>query len=189
MGAPRDFSLTFAGAGERLIRAAGRHVRVQSCDTTGVYIRVENGSELFRNAGDGINVSGGFTYISIRVTVACTVYLILSDDRQDQDSQTVTVNVNATVAASSTMANPGDVSIAATTSAQVAAASASQLAVTIQAAVANTATLRVGAAGVGAASGLELAPGDVVTFATKAAVHAYNPAGVAQSVCVVSQDA
>lgn len=182
MSGPRDFSLTFGGAGTREIRAAGKYLRVLATPSADVFIRIGGGSELQRGAGQGIYEPGGFDRFEVRSTVAQTVLVTLSDVPQDDSRSNVALSVSATVAPGADVGNGGDVAVPATSSAQVLAANLTRLAAIITNPTANTVAVRVGKAGVGAASGIPLDPGDSVTLATTSAIHVYNPHSGAQAV-------
>lgn len=185
MSTPRDYSLTFTGAGSQEIKATGRHVRVYSTSVAGadVWLNID-GTELKRRAGQGVNVGGaGFSRVTVRVAVACTVLICIADERQDDDQENVSVSVSATVGAGNTADNGGDVSILASSSAQVLAADATRLVAIITNPVTNTDQVRVGGAGVLATSGVPLEPGESVSLALTAAIHVFNAkAGGAQTV-------
>lgn len=185
MREPRDFSLTFGGAGQREVKATGRHLRVLDTPSAEVFISIDAGSELQRGAGQAINVPDGFSRFMVRSTVAQTVRVTVSDVPQDDARSNVALNVSASVAPGDDLDNGGDVSVPATSSAQVIAASATRLAVIITNPEGNAAPVRVGKSGVGAASGIPLEPGDSVTLATTAAVHVYNTHSSAQDVCAL----
>ncbi len=182
MSGPRDFSLTFGGAAEREIKAAGRYLRVLATPTADVFISIDGGSELQRGAGQQVHVPAGFTRFSVRSAVAQTVRISTSETSQDDARSNVALSVSATVAPGADVGNGGDVSILAASSAQVLAANLNRLAAIITNLTANTVAVRVGKAGVGAASGIPLDPGDSVTLATTAAIHVYNPHSGAQTV-------
>ena len=184
MGTPRDYRLTFTGAGTQEVQARGRFLRVLDAPSSSIFIQPSHGSELERRAGQSINVERPFHRIRVRSTVAQTVRIQVADTRQDDDQETVNVNATATITPGNTLPTGGDVSIPALTSATVAAGDANQLAVSITN-ISNQ-ELRIGGVGVGAASGEPLVPGEKKTIATTAAVACYNPhATEAKSVAVL----
>jgi hypothetical protein len=185
---PRDYVLTFAGAGEQVIHARGRHLRVLEAATAPVYVQIDGSGELYRRAGQGINVSAPFSKFTVRSTVAQSVRVCVSEERQDDDSESVAVSVTATVAPGDTLETVADVSIGAAASAVIVGADATRRVVIIKNLSSNTDAIRIGeAGGVGAARGHELEPGESIALATTSAVSAYNTkAGGAQSVSVVS---
>lgn len=185
MGSPRDYYLTFGGAGSREIKARGRFLRVLDAPAASVFLAFDGSTELERRAGQGINFGGWFERFTVRSTVAQTVLVCVSDERQDDDQESVSVSVAATLAPGNTLGAGGDVNIAGASSALLAAGDATRLALVVANPATNTDPVRVGGAGVGAASGIELSPGDSITLATTAAVHGYNPKAGAQTVQVL----
>jgi hypothetical protein len=189
MGAPREYVLTFAGAGSQPIQVKGKHLRVTEAPVDAVFVTLEDGSEIKRAAGQGINDAGDFGRgrLSIRSTVAQTVRIIVAEEEQPDNSANISVSVNATVAAGATIETASDVSIPATSAAIVLAGDPDTKAVTVTSLDTNTDVIRVGeTGGVGATRGHPLYPGDSVTLATTATVRAYNTGAGAQSVAVLA---
>lgn len=185
MSAPRDYALTFTGAGTLPIRTTGRHIRILESPVSNVWVEVDGSRELKRTAGQGINVgASGFRRLLVRSAVAQTVLVSISDERQDDDQQSVAVTTSATIAPGNTLDAGGDVPVPALTSQTVIGADATRLAVLVH--NISDQELRIGGAGVGAASGVPLAPGEEKGIATTAIVACYNPhATVAKSVAVL----
>lgn len=186
MGSPRDYALTFAGAGIQEIKARGRFIRILEAPSSNVWVEVDGGSELKRVAGQDVDFGGDFNRFRIRSAVAQTVLLTVSDTRQADDQESVSVSVSATVTPGNTLNNDAEVSVPAVSTATVKAAAATTLAVNVYNPVGNTREVRVGTTGVGATTGRTLEPGDDITLATEAAVAVYNPHSSAQTVEVVS---
>jgi hypothetical protein len=191
MGAPRDESITFSGAGSQEVQYVGRHIRVRSTPTGPIFIKIDNSSTEFeRNAGEQFNLGAGdppFQRVRIRSAVAQTVDLTFADVPQDDNRSNVALSVSADITPAPVIDNGGDVSVPATSAADVLAGDADTLAVTVTSLETNdpSAPLRVGTTGVGAASGHPLWPGDSHTMATNATVRVYNPHGTAQDVAVL----
>ena len=184
MGAPRDFSLSFGGAGIQEIRAVGRFIRILEAPTSNIWVEVDAGSELKRVAGQDVDNGAPFSRFRIRSAVAQTILLTVSDTRQADDQESVSVSVSATVAPGNTLPTGGDVSIPALSSATVLAADATRLAGIVH--NLSDQALRIGGAGVGAATGVPLDPGEKIAIASTAIIAAYNPhATVAKSVAVL----
>jgi len=183
VGTPRDITHTFPGAGEVQHQIAGRYIRV--IDATGdVFIRLGGGSEVRAGAGQGLDSSGRFTKFSLRSAIAQTVQVRISDTPQEDNTQTVTATVTASIAPGNTLDIGGDVSIPALSSATVLAGDATRLAAVIN--NISDQELRIGGAGVGAATGVPLKPGEEKVIATTAIIACYNPhASVAKSVAVL----
>lgn len=97
---------------------------------------------------------------------------------------TANVTVNTTIAPGAIVDNGGDVSCPAAAATLLSALDAGRLSLTVTNPSTNTKTMRIGNAGVGAASGVILEPGESVTLSTTAAVYAYNPAGAVESLSV-----
>lgn len=175
MSKPRDFSLTFGGAGSQEINAAGRYLYVLSTPEAPVYIALDGGSELLRGAGQAIFDAEGFQRFSVRSTVAQTVLVSVSRDEQADSRSNVALEVTASVEPGNDIDNGGDVTCGADASTQVLAADPTRLAAVITNPVDNTDAVRVGGAGVDDESGLPLEPGESVTLATTAAIFIYSP--------------
>lgn len=189
MGKPREYSLTFSGAGSQPVQATGRHLRITEAPSAAVFVALDDGTEIKRAAGQGLNLSEGFGSgrITIRSTVAQTVRFVVADEEQPDNSANVSLSVTATVEPGNTIETSTDVSIAATSTAIVFAGDPDTRAVIVTSLETNTDVIRVGAAGaVGAARGHPLYPGDSVTLATDAEVRAYNTGAGAQSVAVLA---
>lgn len=176
MGVPRDYSLTFAGAGEREWQATGRYVRVLATPSAPAFIRIDGGSELERGAGQGINVPEGFSRISVRTAVAQTVVISISDAPQDDNRTVVDLAVSATVAGATAATKVAAVTIAAGATEQLCPANADRQEVRI-----GIASDQPGGVwfsddpGQGADEGGFLDAGTVDYPATTAALYAHNP--------------
>lgn len=183
MGTPIDRSITFAAAGTQGVQLEGRFVRVLAADPTGVTIKPSPGSPLLRYVGQDIDAGpGGFKSLDVTVTVASTVRLCVSDTRQADDSVEVSATVSATVSPGSTLGIGGDTACANAIATLLVAGNANGLGAIIcgpAAGVWAAGTVRVGGAGVTAASGIEIAPGEKITIATTAPIYAYNNSGAA----------
>lgn len=186
MPKPRDYSLTFAIAGEREIKATGRYLYVLSTPSSDVFISIDGGSELQRGAGQAIFDAGGFSRVTVRSPVAQTVLLSISDDQQFDSRSNVALTVSANVTPGDDLDNGGDVSCAAGVATQVLAADPTRLAAIIKNPDTNTATMRVGKAGVTATSGFPLEPGASVTLAYTGAIYVFNPGGSAETVSAIA---
>jgi hypothetical protein len=189
MGAPREYVLTFSGAGSQPIQVKGRHLRVTEAPVAPVFVTLENGTEIKRAAGQGINDAGDFGRgrLLIRSTVAQSVRIIVAEEEQPDNAANISVAVSATVAPGATLESAADVAIPATSSDIVFAGDPNTKAVTVTSLDTNTDVIRVGETGaVGAARGHPLYPGDSVTLATTATVRAYNTGAGAQSVAVLA---
>lgn len=189
MSTPREYILTFSGAGVQPVQAVGRHLRITEAPSAPVFVALSDGSEIKRAAGQGVNIAEGFGMgrISIRSTVAQTVRVLVAGEEQPDNAANVSVSVTASIGAAQIIDNGGDVSIAGTSADNVVSGDPDTLAVTVTSLETNdpSAPLRVGTAGVGATSGHPLWPGDSHTMTTTATVRVYNPHGVAQNVAVV----
>ena len=184
MSGPRDYTLTFTGAGLQEIKARGKFLRVMAAPSAALFISLNGGSELERLAGQSINVAEGeqFTVIRVRSTVAQTIRFNVSDVHQDDDQESVSVTVSATVDPGNTIDNGADVSCGATAATQVLAADLTRLVAQVTNLIGNTDAVRVGGVSVGAASGQPCEPGETIFLATTAAVYVYNPKASAQTV-------
>lgn len=182
MAKPRDFALTFGGAGIQEVRAEGRYLYVLATPSADCFFELDRSGELERGAGQAIFDADGFSIVRVRSTVAQTVKFSVSLDAQADARSNVALNVSATVAPGADFDNGGDVAVPATSSAQVLAADANRLSALIINPPTNTETVRVGISGVAAASGIPLAPGESVELALTAAIFVYNPGAAPQTV-------
>lgn len=100
----------------------------------------------------------------------------------------VLVASNVGLASPDTFAGVADVSALAGVSTLVAAADAvnTRREIIIKNLNANTITMRIAGATAAAALGHELAPGESITLDTMAAVYAFNPGGIAESLSVIT---
>jgi hypothetical protein len=179
-----DYSFTFAGAGEESRDIpAGNHVRILEA-TGDVYLAINNGPFRRRTQGWAETVEPGgapITKITVKSLIAQSI-LIGAGRGETDDGETLNVNVTATVTPGNTIGAGGDVALPAGVGGAttlVSAADATALTVLLKADIANTETIRVGGAGVGAAGGYPLEPGESVSLSTTAAIWAYNPSAVA----------
>ena len=177
----QDYTPNFAGAGQQRIVVAGRYVRVLAADASGVTIKPNNGPPLLRFAGQQIDTGpAGFQFLDVSTTVASTPKLSIATDPQYDSNTAVTATVSASLTPSKTLQTGGDVACANLASTQLIAGDATRLSVIVNAPATGTwatGTVRVGGAGVGAASGIEINPGDTIEIATQAIVAAYNGSG------------
>lgn len=189
MGTPRDYSLTFTAAGQRTLPASGRFCRVLAADASGATIAAgATGSGLLRYTGQDVDAGAAVNEWQISVTVACTVRVCISDTRQADNTASINATVSATVSPGGTMTQPGDVACANGAATQVIAGNADRLAVTVKAPESATwtaGTVRIGTTSVGAASGLELNPGDAYTAAFTGPLYVYNNSGASIDVQVL----
>lgn len=183
---PTDHTLVFGGAGMQTVPESGRHVRVIEA-TDDVYIKIDDTStELKRGVKSSVPYLPGFRKVQIRSLVAQTIRICISDDPQDEGRDDVAVTVSATVAPGDTLTSVADVSIPAGSSAEILPAGATNMTAIIKNLNGNTDTIRIGElAGVGAARGHELGPGESVALAVTAAIHGYNNGAADQSVSVL----
>lgn len=176
MGAPRDFPLTFAGAGEREWQATGKHLRILSTPSAPVFVSVDGSTELERGAGMGINVADGFRRVRIRSTVAQTVVVSISDDPQEDNRSNVALSVAATVAGSTAATKVAAVTIPAGTTVQLCAANPDRQEVRIAIPSGQQSGVWYSDdAGQDADEGAWLDVGTVDYVATTAALYAHNP--------------
>lgn len=176
MSGPRDFSLTFGGAGEREIKAAGRYLRVLATPTADVFISIDGGSELQRGAGQQVHVPAGFTRFSVRSAVAQTVRVSTSETSQDDARSNVALSVSATVAGSTAATKKPVVSVPALGVLLLVAANPKRQSVRL--AIAADAAGPVwysDSATQGANEGGLLEPGMIDYPASLSALYAYNP--------------
>lgn len=182
MAKPRDYSVTFGGAGERSFLVKGRYLRVLEAATADPFFSLDDGQEVQRGAGQDINDPDGFYRVTVRSTVAQLVRFTVAQFPQDDARSNVALSVSATVTPGASVSASAVVSVPAVSSAAVLAANANRLSAIIANPATNTDPIRVGGAGVAAASGIELQPGDSITLATTAAIYAYNGKASAQNV-------
>ncbi len=176
MGAPRDYALTFAGAGEREIRATGKYLRVMETPSADVFVGVDGGSELQRAAGQGMHIPEGFSRVVIRTAVAQTVRVSISDAAQDDTRNNVALTVGATVAGSTAATKAAAVSVPALSNVLLCAANPDRQEVRLGIASGQPGGVWFSdAAGQADAEGGFLDVGMVDYVATLSALYAYNP--------------
>lgn len=188
MGTPVDRTEVFTGAGSRSIQLSGRFVRVLAADVSGVTITPHPGSPLLRYVGQDVDAGSTFQSLDIAVTVACTVTICVSDQRQASNTTAVNATVSATISPAGTVTQPGDVACANAAATLLVAGNANGLAVLIRSSAANAyglGTVRIGTAGVTAAQGVELNPGETMTLDVTAPIYAYNNSGAAVTLQVL----
>jgi hypothetical protein len=94
------------------------------------------------------------------------------------------LNTSNTPVISKTLATGADVPCAAGGSTQLRGATPGVKEVFISNLATNTATMRIGNAAVGAAKGIPIAPGETLILSVEAAVFAWNPGAVIESVAI-----
>lgn len=116
------------------------------------------------------------------------IFVVLAGFGSVADAR-ATVNANLTVntAPGNTVPVGGDVALVAGVATVLCALDATRLAATVTNPSSAAASVRVGPAGVGAANGFLLEPGESVTIATTAALYGYSAAGQTVSVGIVQQ--
>lgn len=182
MATPVDRSETFTGAGSRSIQLSGRFIRVLAADVSGVTITPHPGSPLLRFTGQDVDAGATFQWFDIAVTVACTVKICVSGERQSDTNTNINANVSAVIGPGGTVAQPGDVACANAVATQIIAGDANALTVLVRSSNANNypdGTVRIGTTGVTAASGIELNVGDTIPVDTTVPVVAFNNSGAA----------
>jgi len=183
----RSYSFVLLANAPQSMDVPGNFFRIKSASAAAsVSVQVGTGPFTSLDEGDAIKFERSeFGRLTVKSTVAQTVVIIAGFGTMFDDSQAVSVTASATIAPGNTLDNGGDVSLLAVASTAIRGADASALAVTIKADIANTATVRIGTTGVGAAGGYPLEPGESVTIATTAAIAGYNPNVAAQNVHVL----
>lgn len=184
---PTDHEFTFGGPGVWRIPDSGRYVRI--IEATGdVYLKLDDVStELKRGVKSQVS-SEGFSQVVVRSAIAQTVRICISDQPQDEGRDDVAVTTAASITPGNTFAGAADVALTAATATEIIGADATRLGVIIKNPSSNTASVRIGgAASVGAATGIELEPGESMPVATTAAVWGYSVPGETVSVSVVRE--
>jgi hypothetical protein len=174
---PRDFEVTFAGAGSKPVHAKGRFIRIFDTPVDDVYFTLDGGQELKRGAGQQIADSDptGFTRLDVRSAVAQTVRFTVSDVPQDDSRSNVSVAVTATVAGATALDALPLIAIAAGSSQELAAGNPDRVELRVALASDSPSHVWLGVSGSGDEEGGLLEPGVVDYIATTAAVFAYNP--------------
>lgn len=177
MAKPRDFSITFAGAGTREFQARGRFLRVLATPTAAVFISLDGGQELERGAGQEIADAdpAGFTRISVRSTVAQTIRFVVSEVSQADSRTEVAVTATATVLGGSVLDAPSMVEVTAGDTVEIVAGNPDRVELRVALGSSEPGPVWLGPAGVGDEEGGLLEPGVVDYIATTAAVFAHNP--------------
>lgn len=177
MGKPRDYEMTFAGAGEREIHATGKYVRVLDTPSADVFFSLDAGSELQRGAGQQIADSdpAGFTRVRVRTPVAQTVRFTVADVPQDDSRSNVALTVSATVAGATAVQAPPVVTVPPLASMPLVAANPDRIELRLALSAAAASHVWLGPLGVADEEGGLLEPGMIDYQATDAALYAYNP--------------
>ena len=142
--------------------------------------------ESARFAGITQGMGGKFLQSYNRVVLLSpvdnTVEVVLGFGEFIDSRATLSATLNTSIEPGNIIGNGGDVTIAATTTALCLAASSTNLECILRADPDNVEPVRVGGAGVGAANGMPLDPGDSISLSTVGAVYAYNPHSAGQKI-------
>lgn len=182
----RDYAL--ANGARLLVETDADQVLVTELSASdGVTVRFNDGPDgaIFR----GLEARGPLRKIEVFNGNGASITLSLSIAKglQMVDRRVSVVGDAAAVEVEGapSLASQADVSVAATSAAQILAADTTRREALIQNTDGAT-TIRVGDSNVGATRGLELAPGDVLILATQGAIHAYNPSGAGVDVAALA---
>jgi hypothetical protein len=174
---PRDYTLTFPGAGVLPLQAKGRYIRILDTPVDDLYFTLDGGQELQRGAGQQIADSDptGFTRLDVRSAVAQTVRFTVSDVPQDDSRSNVALSVTANVTGATALDALPLVAVPALSAQEIAAGNPDRVELRVALASDSPSHLWLGVSGSGDEEGGLLEPGIVDYIATTAAVFAYNP--------------
>lgn len=182
----RDYSL--ANGDRLLLETDADQVLVTELSASdGVTVRFNDGPDgaIFR----GLEARGPIRKVEVfnGNGAAITLSLATAKGLQMVDRRVSVVGDAAAVEVEGapTLTSQADVTVAATSSAQILAADTTRREALIQNLDGST-TVRIADSNVAAARGLELAPGDVLILATQGAVHCHNPSGAGVDIAALS---
>ena len=186
MTAPRDYPLSFSGAGAQPVAAKGKQVRVLEAPVSYLWIQLDHQTELKRRAGQAINAPGGFERLTVRSEVAQDVLLTVSDYEQSDNSSAVVASVNAAVEPSSAYDNLPKVSVPAGGAAKLCDGDTTRKALRLMIPSTEAGPLWIGGATIATDHGAYLEQGVVDYMDSQAETWAFNPNGSAVVVTVLS---
>ena len=175
----RDFTLTFAGGDQQIIKAKGNFFRILET-TTPITISVDGGVFVEREQGQA--QFGDFETLIIKSAAAQSIVLTAGIGQLVDNRTAVSVAVTTDLDPGTVINNPAEVSVAAGATSLILAANANRHRAVVQSAFANDPAIiaRVGGATVNATSGLELTAGaGLPPWATTAAIYCHNPGAAA----------
>lgn len=177
MAKTRDYTVTFAGAGEQKVPCKGKYVRVLETPVADAYFKLDGGQTLQRGAGQEIadDDPKGFTAVTVRSTVAQTVRFSVSELPQADNRSNVAVSATATVQGATIVTAVPRVEVLPLTSVQLVAGDPDRIEVRLCLASDEPGPVWIGESGVANEEGGLLEPGMVDYPATTAAIYAYNP--------------
>lgn len=186
MSAPRDYALTFGGAGTQPVAAAGRFVRILDATVSYVWVQLDHQTELKRRAGQSINAPAGFTRLAVRSDVAQDVLITVSDVEQSDNSSAIVAQVNAAVEPASAYENIAAVTVPAGNKAKLCDADVTRKALRLLIPSTYTGGVWYGSATIVASAGGWLEVGMVDYPESEAETWAHNPGAVDVVVSVLS---
>lgn len=179
------FDVTLAAGESFMLERAGNAVR---CLEATAAFEVGIDDEPPGKMEKGIGFEGGDTFSRLRLTNTSLgvnfIRVAVALGNINDGRLTFGGGLSVTIPPIAAVASLADVSIAATSTVQVVAADGTRRAVIVGNKKNNTQTMRIGDAGANAAEGFELAPGEKVELEIIAALYAYNPGAVAESLTV-----
>jgi len=185
MSGPRDFSVDLLAATASRIEARGRFFGIIEAPTAALDVQFDSSAPLRRGPGGSILLQDYFSRVTLTSALAQTVRVLIADEAQDV-SNVVTgggggISLTVAETPSTAVASPA-ADVINNAAALVIAANAARLRLTISALSTNTGSVFVQATGAGAGRGVELQPGIVMEFRTRAALDVRNDSGAAQTV-------
>lgn len=134
----------------------------------------------------GVNFASVFITNTAQAGTTITLIYIVESHQSLEIVNAGTVVATVTISKSLTLTSTADVSLLAGVKTAILAANAARRSALITNLAAGAATIRVGdAANVAAGRGIPVLPGETITLDTAAAISAWNPGGLAQSVAVL----
>ena len=181
----RDYPLNLNAGDIKEISVTGNTWSIMEA-TDDVYVSVDNAPFIKRIKGQGLSYDVGvFKRLRIKSLVAQSVTIAAGQGRIIDKGTAVSVSTQANVKPGNTYSPGADVTVLAGSSAQLVAANANRLSVTITNKLSNSNTFRIGTpTTVGATVGDVLEPGESITIATTAALSAFNEGATDEALSV-----
>ncbi len=182
----RIYTVTVPANDRVTIHASGAYVVALSA--TGSFdLGFENGPFTPFLSGLKVQLPPGekFKTVRLRDTSGNANIIQLGIGFGDLTDARLNLSGKISVSVSQNIATVADVALAAGAATQIVAANAGRRAVIVKNLATNLQTMRIGDAAVGAARGVELAPGEAIVIDSGAAIYGYNPGGAAESVSVL----
>jgi len=179
-----SMDMTLAAGVPQRIALSGDYFHVLTAPVNDMTVRFDDGKKTPARQGVGFRVYYDAVELESATGQAITVLVGFGSVQDGRSSAVVSATVN--IAPGATINDGGDVSCPNGGATLLLAADANRLYALIANNSSNTITVRIGTAGVGAATGTPLEPGQTLPLATTAAIYAYNGGGSAVTISASS---